>query len=348
MNPRLAALDTIAACLTVGKTSEQVSALGQQLSSGRIDWHEVIKLANSTLVSPTLWAELCSLSLQDTLPAEIQDYLGEIHRLNTQRNLRLRDQTIETVRTVNSIDVVPVLLKGAASLFVETYHDLGSRILTDIDILVPHQSAEDCWDLLCTQGYRSYENGIGAVNPEIQHHLEPLARPGEYAVIEIHHAVLPPFISGRLFGASLTAKNAAQLTKMVINSAECVPTADLSLAAPSPTARVLHCILHSAFFESNAYRSGTLPLRSIHELALLQNLFSTKIDWPAISRFMAEDGKSTVLRCWVYLSHRLFGCPMPNGWNTTPQMLAHYARCRLQSRWGVSVTLRHLTRIDAR
>jgi hypothetical protein len=347
MNPRLAALDTIAACLRVSKTSEQASAIGRLLDSGQIDWEEVIKLANATLVSPALWAELCSLGLQGRLPAEVQDYLGEIHRLNTQRNLRLCDQVIETVQTLNSIDVVPILLKGAASLFTKTYLDPGSRILTDIDILVPHQVAEDCWNLLCTQGYAPHVNENGQVNPHALHHLEPLSRPGDSAVIEIHHAVLPPLNSGRIFGASLTANDAAQFTQMMNESAELIPITGLSLAAPSATARVLHCLLHSAFYESNAHRSGALPLRSIHELALLQSLFSTTIDWHAISRFMAEDGKSTVLRSWVYLAHRLFGCPMPNGWTTTAKMLIHYARCRLQARWGLSITLLQLTRTTA-
>ena len=86
MNERLAALDFIATCLSVRKTPESTAALDQEIASGRINWQRVISLANTNLVSPTLWTELHSRGLAHNVPPDVRDYLGEIHRLNSFRN----------------------------------------------------------------------------------------------------------------------------------------------------------------------------------------------------------------------------------------------------------------------
>ena len=343
MNSRLVALDTIAAFLKVDKTPENVAALDRKITSGRIDWPGVISLANMNFISPTLWAELRSHELDRNIPGDVRDYLDEIHRLNTVRNQRLREQTIEMVRAFNTIDVEPVLLKGAASLFVKTYQDLGSRMLTDIDILVPREKAEDCWNLLRTRGYSPLDDDGNYDAPH--HHLRPLIRLGEYAVVEIHRDVLMSSSTGRLFGVSLTHEDTDRITLMVADRARYVHGEGVAMYIPDPTSRVLHCLLHSAFQELNAYRSGILPLRSIHELALLQYLFATEIDWDTISHLLSAGGKPKLLRAWVYLAHRLFGSALPSGWEATPRMRAHYARCRLQARWGLSITFLHFSRI---
>jgi len=40
------------------------------------------------------------------------------------------------------------VLKGAASFFVKIFDDPGSRVMVDLDILVPQKAAEDCWNIL--------------------------------------------------------------------------------------------------------------------------------------------------------------------------------------------------------
>ena len=128
-------------------------------------------------------------------------------------------------------------------------------------------------------------------------------------------------------------------------NAEHVSEWDVTMRVPPPTLRVLHCLLHSALAEKHAYREGTLPLRSIHELALMLSVFDEEIDWGIISRLLKSDGQSNMIRAWVYLAHRLFGSSLPAPWEVTPRMVAHYARCRLQARWGLSITLRKISRV---
>ncbi len=342
MNDRLAALDFIAACLNVRKTPEITAALIQAIASGSINWQRVIGLVNTNLATPTLWTELRSCGLTGHLPPDVRDYLDEVHRLNSLRNEHLREQAIEVAGAFNSIGVEPVLLKGAASLFVRTYDDPGSRVMTDLDILVPRKKTEDCWNLLCTMGYSPMESDFDYSR---HNHLRPLRRPGEYAVIEIHRDALLPNCTGRLLGICLTRGETERITHLMRENAEHVSKGDVSMSVPTPTFRVLHCLLHSALAEQNAYREGTLPLRSIHELALMQTVFDEDVAWEEISRLLESGGKLNILHAWVYLAHRVFDSSLPAGWETTPRMVAHYARCRLQARWGWSITLRKFSRV---
>jgi hypothetical protein len=345
MNSRLAALDVISRILWVDKTSEDVAALRRQIREQEIDWPPALWTANQNLITPSLWPELLGLGLADETPPEIQNYLAEIHRLNTLRNQQIRLQTLEIAKLLNTIGIEPILLKGAASLFRTIYRDLGSRMLTDIDILLPRDKAMDCWELLRSSGYGPHGNCENTPSHPHPHHLHPLSRPGEYAVIELHHDVLPAMSSGFLFGATITEQNARRITCIVSTNTERLSYGDdHALRIPSWTSRVVHCLLHSAFLEANAYRSGILPLRSLHELALMQSSHGPEIDWLDIWQLLSGSGKRRPLRAWPYLAHRLFGSALPPTWKTMLPMRAHYWRCRWQARWGVSITLRHIAR----
>jgi hypothetical protein len=341
VNARLAALDSLSSCLRVGKTTEHVAALERDITEERIEWSGVISLASARLLSPTLWVELHRHGLLDSVPAEVASYLGEVHRLNTLRNRRLQAQLTELLHKLNATGIEPVLLKGAVSLYAINYDDPGSRMLTDIDILVPRQKAIECWHLLISLGYVPVNDGGDYSH---HNHLEPLSRAGEYAVVEIHRDVLRSTVTGRLFGVSLTQAETEQITRYVNNSAERIVVDGAVARVPSPTARVMHCLLHAALSEFNAYRSGTLPLRSLYELSLLVTLFGDEIDWDLIRNFLKSGRKPQMLQAWIYLAHRLFGCALPPGWEATPRALSHYLRCRLQARWGVSMTLLHFAR----
>jgi hypothetical protein len=137
MNTRLVALDFITNCLSVLGTPEVSDTLLAVIKSKHFNWKTVVNIANTQLVTPALWVALMKKELVEWMPFDICEYLRELHRLNTVRNDHLRVQIIEAVRQLNSINVEPILLKGSASLFVKTFDDPGSRIMANIDILVP-------------------------------------------------------------------------------------------------------------------------------------------------------------------------------------------------------------------
>ena len=317
MKGYVSALDFISDCLTVGNAPHERLPLRSVVTSAHLDWTDILTTANEQLVSPTLWAALRGRSLTSDLPADVGDYLREINRLNRVRNERLRVQTLDAANALNAIGVVPILLKGTASLFLDTYEDPGSRIMVDLDILVPRKDAEDCWNQLCKQGYSPIGCGRDFSR---HHHLEPLQRPGDYGTIEIHHDALE--------------ENAddGSLTRRIRTHCRPVKNAGVAMCVPDRTSQVLHNILHAAVAHGG-YERGVGSLRSLHELALTASQNREPIDWKEIRSWFERSGKTRVLDSWLYVAHRLFGCQLPTNTRPTPSAIGYYARYRMQARW---------------
>lgn len=323
MNQRLATLDFITACLGVRGASERDEIVRSAVVTGRLDWLTVLELANTQKVAPALWAALRSRELVEYLPVEVRERLFKTYLLNTLKNKSFREQAVRVVRQLNAIGVEPILLKGGATLFVKTFDDPGSRVMVDLDLLVPKTSAEECWNALCALSYLPIED-----NPHFyidyqdrHHHLRPLYRPGEQGTIEIHRDALPAS-AARILPTALIWEQ----SEPVVN--EC----DIALRVPSPTHRVLHNLLHSDLINQTHVR-GRLALRSLHELAIMQAVYRDRLDWETIRWLMERGGQGRVLRASLYLAHRYFGSPLPDRLRPTLGAVAHYARTRLQVRW---------------
>lgn len=324
MNQRLAALDFITACLSIRATPEYNEILHSTIVSGCLDWPTVFAMANTQKITPALWVALRNRKLVESLSAEAREGLFKTYLLNTLKNKSLREQAIKLVGQFNTIGVEPVLLKGGAALFVKTFDDPGSRVMVDLDILAPHESAEECWNTLRTLGYLPIED-----NPHFHvdyqgrhHHLRPLYRPGEYGTIEIHRHALPNS-AARILPTALIWEQ----SEPVVNDLGIV------MRVPSPTHRVLHNLLHSDLI-NQTYARGQISLRSLHELVIMQALYQERIDWKAIRQQMDRGGQVQVLHASLYLAHRWFGSPMPDHMRPTFSAVVHYARTGLQARWN--------------
>jgi hypothetical protein len=333
MNVRLAALDFITGCLSVRNEPNHNDTLFSTIASGRLDWPTVILIANTELVTPAFWVALKDRQMTQYLPADVYDYLSELYRLNKTRNAHLRAQVIEVVYWLNTIDIEPLLLKGAVGLFVETFGDPGSRVMTDLDILVPEHAAQACWNTLCKIGYRPFEDRQDqrTTNPPIsdwpagyrQHqHLHPLHRPGEYGTVEIHRSALASHCSG----------SGLLPTQLLWRNTERIQASRAEMAVPTPTYRVLHNLVHSMITD-RAYLRGRIPLRPLHETAQMQVNYRKSIDWENIQKRFASCSKSKVLQGFLYLSHKYFDTPLPDAIPRTAGSVIHHARARLLTRW---------------
>lgn len=321
MSQRLAALDFITACLSIRGSPDVDANLHSTIISGCLDWSMVLDITNTQKIAPDFWGALRKRKLAEYLPSEIRACLFKLHLSNILKNKGFKEQAIEAVRQLNSIGIEPILLKGSVSLFVKTFDDLGSRVMMDLDILVPQQSAEDCWNALHALGYTPIEDNHEFLDYNCHHHLRPLYRPGEHGTIEIHRDALP--------------NSAARIlpTKLIWEQAEPISNRfGIVMSAPSPTHRILHNILHADLI-NQTYARGTIALRSLYEIAMMQVFFNERIDWESLLRVMALNGKIKILYASLYLAHRLFGCSMPDRMRPTIGAIAHYARTRMQVRW---------------
>ncbi len=327
MSNRLPALDFITGCLGCCNEPDYNDELRSTIKSGNWRWEDVVYIANTELVTPALWVALENRQLTEQAPADVGDYLCELHHLNTTRNARLRAQAMEIVRRLNAIGIEPLLLKGAAGLFVETFGDPGSRVMADLDLLVPRSVAQDCWDTLHAAGYGPIRDsrdrldaGLHPIDYDHHHHLRPLHRPGDYATVEIHRAAL------------LKAHIRLLPDAMLWNNAEPVREADIAMSVPAPTHRVLHSLVHCAFAD-RYYAHGKIPLRAFHELARMQLRYQDRIEWKVIRQQFDAAGQLRALTSMIYLAHKFFANPLPEGIDPTPTSKLHYARARLQTRW---------------
>jgi hypothetical protein len=317
-NARLSAIDFITDCIGVRGTPENDERLRAAIASGCLDWRMVIDVAYAQKVTPALWVALRNRKLVENLPTRIQEYLWKVHLLNTLKNKRFKEQALEVANRLNSIGIEPMLLKGGASLFVSVFDDPGTRIMSDLDILVPPSQAKRCWDNLRALGYLPLDYDFDFSR---HHHLRPLYRPGGYGMIEIHRE-------------PLLGETAAILpAELIWKRSEPIRESGVRMVAPEPTFRILHNLLHAALV-NRAYARGDIALRSLHELALTQAVYERNIDWGCIRQLMSRGGKQGVLNAWLYRAHRWFGSSLPEGMTPTPGVVIHYARTRLQARWN--------------
>ena len=322
MNSRLRALDFITACLKTQNTPERDEILLSALTAWYLDWQILLDIVNAQKIAPAFWVALRDRRLIEYLPSETRECLFKTYLLNTVNNKYFKEQTIKVVRQFNSIGVEPILLKGSASLFVKTFDDPGSRVMVDLDILVPEKSAEGCWDSLRTLGYLPIEDSHNYhIDYDTHHHLRPLYHPNWHGTIEIHRDALPNSVASIL------------PTKQIWNQAEpVINELGIAMSVPSPTHRILHNFLHSELV-NQAYARGKISLRSLYELVMVQGVYNERIDWELIKLLMDRSGQRKILCAWLYLAHRLFGNIMPYPIHPTFGTLIHYTRTRSQFSW---------------
>jgi hypothetical protein len=79
------------------------------------DWTEIVALANRNFLAPALHAALETAPGRADVSFDAAWYLAMLHRLNAARNAKLRSQIEELALALNSVDIRPVLLKGATT-----------------------------------------------------------------------------------------------------------------------------------------------------------------------------------------------------------------------------------------
>ncbi len=123
-------------CLAFEDNSE---SLRKQFQEEHIAWENVVKVSSQHLVTPALYWALSKKGLLDALPDDgLIPYLEMILDANRYRNQRILDQVQTIARQLNKVDIEPLLMKGVASLITGIYEEVGIRMMTDIDLLVPY------------------------------------------------------------------------------------------------------------------------------------------------------------------------------------------------------------------
>ncbi|WP_169780694.1 nucleotidyltransferase family protein [Croceibacterium atlanticum] len=250
-----------------------------------VEWETLLALANRSLVTPAL---ADALQNADDVPEEVQAFLREIDSRARQRNAMLRAQLAEAAAKLNSIGLVPVMLKGTAML---ADHGDGecNRILSDLDIMLPQDRLEDAISALRELGYSYVSEAPNGWD------VHALGREKDAGMIDLH---------SRIKIAAPLLDHAA-----LADEAKAVALDTARVLVPSPDHQALIFIVHDQLQEYD-YARGQIDLRHLVDLAILAR--RAQIDWSRLIRLMPTRHGRNAMRVQMRSLHSLLGGEVPD------------------------------------
>lgn len=292
-------LNRINTFLLIGRclsTTEQPEAAERTrlLAGDDVDWTLALSIGSQHFVLPLLFWSLSNKGLLRLLPKDIQDCLEGTYQLNVLRNLELTAQITDLARVLNGVGVEPVLLKGAAALVSHLYDDVGLRMMSDLDALVPEDRCDDCVNVLHQRGYREIGGGPGS---EGFHHHEPLVCDDYSTAVELHfQAVHQPY------SCWLSAQEIREASRPVELADHAV------VRLPSPA----HFLMNNVVRSQLARKGRDLArMHRLYDVVMLRRTADAAIDWAAIRERFDRAGCGTALRTHLWMIEQLFQQPCP-------------------------------------
>jgi hypothetical protein len=272
-------------------------------------WAELADDAMRHLVAPLLFLPGMKSGLLKDAPPDFVEFLELTHRLNAERNDRLRDQAITFSNAMESQGVRVVALKGAAIAFAGAPIPGGGPLMSDLDFLVSSGERDKAIGIAASLNY-----GVSRFDPD--GHSTVLRHPENIASIDLHHDVGPQ--------RDLVPAEEA------IRHAERPSGAALWRLAPSDQA--IHNVYHSQI-QNRCHELAILPLHQLCNFGLLLNRCEERLDWDLVRIRFERAGYRPQLFSYLHLAERLLGIRLPSaiafGW---PERL-HFRRMMLQLDW---------------
>ena len=292
-------------------------SLRKQFQEKEIAWENVVKVSSQHLVTPALYWALSKKGLLDALPDDgLVHYLGIILALNRDRNQKILAQLHDIAMQLNQVDIEPLLMKGVASLITGIYEEVGIRMMTDIDLLVPYDKLMTSVAALENIGYKPL---AGYRYAKYHHQYIPLVCEGTAASVELHPRIVR-------IGTQILP------TEEVWHDAQPLLFRDTHVRLPSPPHRIQHNIIHTYMMDSN-YSMATINLMQLYEFAMLRQSLEEQVDWQKVAtRFKPQ---TKLFHSYMAMAHYLLAQPLPDNIPLLPSAARHYQRFqyRLRHPW---------------
>ena len=278
-----------------------------------VDWLKTVELANAHFLAATLYLRLCESGRDGALPGEARSYLALLLERNAERNAALREQAREILGAFEAAGIPPLLLKGAITLFDRGDPLRHSRMMRDLDILVPRRSERAAAAILRDLGYR-----VGTRYPPGHHAYGEFQRDGAQGAVDLHTELVDP---AYILPASEVWRGSRPL------SGETSPA-----WAPAPSERMLHHLLHAQIHHRGQYYRGELRLDQLFDCAAIARRFAGEIDWEYIEARLRAHRLGTPLQSYLLAAERIFGLAWPLAEAPGSAARLHVNRCILQLR----------------
>jgi hypothetical protein len=128
--------------------------------------------------------------LIDRVPSRASRILREAYLRNVARNTRCLGELRVVADALESAGIPTVVLKGAF-LAGEVYGNIGLRVFSDLDLMVPRDKLRNAADTLTALGYAQNHVSDGETVADVHHHIPPFLKE-DHAPIEVHWAISPP------------------------------------------------------------------------------------------------------------------------------------------------------------
>ena len=255
-----------------------------------IDWPSLIGLANDTLTTPALmsFVERCP----EHIPHEARQYIREIWVRNQHRNKRLSSQLLEAVQALNKVGITPVLMKGAATLAAAENALHGSRLISDLDVVISTEESQAALEALFSIGYRVFVSSPEGANKW----CVDLGRDGDVGMIDLHRS-LP---GHNYFYSSMG--NIRQHCSMG-------PSRIRTVYIPLSTYQAFILIVHDEF-QDHDYWTGHIDLRHLLDLVGLAKSVEG-IDWNLLASLSSSKLYRNAFETQIIALHSLFGVDVP-------------------------------------
>lgn len=113
----------------------------------------MVIVGSKHLMLPAIYCNLQRKSLLKHLPTELRQYLEELTSINRARNQCLLKEVQHISGLFQQHGIDHVFLKGTGMLAGGHYHDIGERMIGDIDILVDQDQLDNAFNILESDGY---------------------------------------------------------------------------------------------------------------------------------------------------------------------------------------------------
>jgi hypothetical protein len=293
---------------------------GSDLQAFMDEPQRVMQTASRHLVMPALIGLLETPHCCSLLDDDIVEAVTLVHDLNLERNQICLREIQTLAATLNTIDVEPVLLKGAAALVDGLYPDPGWRILTDIDVLVPDERLAECAALLESQGWDTTEWSKylrSAENPGLKHYPR-LFHPEFLFGVELHRHLARPDDVDLLPARDLLAQASPRRL------------GDTQVRLPSATHRLMHNLINSQLSDRH-HAHGTVSLRQLFEWVNLRRRDDARIDWTAMQRDLRGAEATAALQGYCALAAMLFDQTPPTALGAATDTTRYPQRVRANS-----------------
>lgn len=275
-------------CLSDMDDCELQAAFTEVTNRVSFRWTDFIDLATEQLIAPTIACRFNRCASHELVPDVVERYFHAMHRLNSGRNALLYSEAMKIVTALNQIDVVPTFLKGSAGLLSGLYTEPGSRIMSDLDVLVPVDRSEACLNQLGLIGFWP----AAVVKIPRFHSVATLARESDITLIDLHREVFD-----HPYETLLSADD-------VLKNAEVHEKDGAIFSVPSATHQMVINIGHTQI-QDRAYVYGFLYLRAMQDFALLAKASGDAIDWREVAHRFDTNKKQRAMGFHLLAAHEL-------------------------------------------